>query len=71
MEERLKLGIFVAIMNGLMFFVGGISADWSFPALGWAHNPGFAWGQVIMALWGALNLIVAIYLIHDWFRKGY
>jgi len=70
MEERLKLLIFITSVNGLLFTVSGLTADWLFPMLGWAHNPGFAWGQKIMLLWGMFNLTIAVYAVYDWFRKG-
>lgn len=71
MEERLKLGIFATVVNGLLFTIAGFAADWLFPIMGWAHNPGFAMGQKVMLVWGLFNIMMAVYLIYDWFKEGY
>lgn len=70
MEFRLKLLITIAAISGVVFTVGGWFSDYLFPLMGWASNAGFGFAQKGMLVWGLLNIVIAIYSIHDWFKEN-
>lgn len=66
-ETRLRLTVVFLTLNGVIFIIAGLFADVLFPALGWAHNPGFAGAQKLMVIYGGANLALAVFLTSDWF----